>query len=67
MKVYQIFKNGKIETMEAVSFLEMKNKKVIPLRLFIDGEIHWTSPHFEKFSEVATRLKRNEKINQLFS
>ena len=67
MKVYEIFKNGKIETMEAKSFIEMKNRKVIPLRLFINGEVQWTSPHFEKFSSVATRLKRNQKIDELFS
>jgi hypothetical protein len=67
MKTYEIFKNGKIEIMEAMSFVNMKNKKAIPLRLFINGEIQWTSPHFEKFTEVATRLKRNEKINELFS
>jgi hypothetical protein len=65
MKVYEIFKNGKIEIVEAKSFIDRTNRKCIPLRLFIDGQVQWTSPHFEKFTEVATRLKRNEKINEL--
>ncbi len=67
MKVYEIFKNGKIEIVEAKVFIDRTNRKCIPLRLFIDGQVQWTSPHFEKFTDIATRLKRNEKINELFS
>jgi hypothetical protein len=67
MKVYEIFKNGKIQIVEAKSFIEKSNRKCILLRLFIDGQVQWTSPHFEKFTDIATRLKRNEKINELFS
>jgi hypothetical protein len=67
MKIYEIFKNGKIQMVEAITFIDKSNRKAIPLRLFKDGELQWTSPHFEKFTTIATRLKRNEKIDQLFS
>ena len=67
MKVYEIFKNGKIQMVEAITFIDKSNRKCIPLRLFKNGELQWTSPHFEKYTTIATRLKRNEKIDQLFS
>lgn len=65
MKTYEIFKNGKIEVVEAIKFIDKSNRKCIPLRLFINGEVQWTSPHFEKFSEVATRISRNQKLELL--
>jgi hypothetical protein len=67
MKIYEIFKNGKIQMVEAITFIDYSNRKCIPLRLFKNGELQWTSPHFEKFTNIATRLKRSEKIDQLFS
>jgi hypothetical protein len=65
MKVYEIFKNGKIQIVEAIQFIDRSNRKCIPLRLFKDGELQWTSPHFEKFTTIATRISRNEKLNLL--
>jgi len=67
MNTYEVFQNGKVEIIEAVNFVEMSRKKAICLRFFKGGEVQWTSPDYERYTSVATRLKRNEKINELFS
>ena len=67
MNTYEVFQNGKVEIIEAVNFVEMSRKKAICLRYFKNEELQWTSPDYERYTSVATRLKRNEKINQLFS
>jgi len=67
MKTYEVFQNGKVKIIEAVNFIEYSMKKAICLRYFKNEELQWTSPDYEKYMAVATRLKRNEKIDQLFS
>ncbi len=67
MRTYEIFKNGKIQLIDAKTFVDVAAfyKKAICLRMFEQGEVQWISPDFEKYTTVATRLGRNQKLELL--
>ena len=60
MNIFEVLKDGKLLTMDAEKFLNMK---AIALRIFRNGELQWQHPAYEEFRQVI----RNCKLKELLS
>lgn len=60
MNQYEIFRNGKIENLSGLEFINDKRKSII-MKVFVNGELNWINPEYSKYISIA----RNEKLKAL--